>query len=77
MNKNDRKRLEKAIDLINEAMEIVTEIRDEEEGKFYNLTEGLQQTERGQKMEENVASLEDIASQLEMAAQEIDSVCQQ
>ena len=67
MNKENRKELEKAIALIEDAKEIVERIKDEEQEKFDNLTEGLQQTERGQRFEETVSTLDDVFSQLEEA----------
>lgn len=73
MNKANRKELEKAIALIKEAQEIVERIKDEEQEKFDNLSEGLQATEKGQKFEETVSSLEDVSSQLEDAVDNINS----
>ena len=71
MNKNDRKELEKALFLLNEAYEIIDTIKDGEEEKFYNLSEGLQQTEKGQKFEETVSTLEDSLNSIEEALDSI------
>lgn len=64
MNKQDRKELMRAIGLIEEAKEIVANIMESEQEKFDNLSEGLQQTERGQKFEENVSNLESVDGSL-------------
>ena len=74
MNKQDRKELERALELIEESKLIVENIRDTEQEKFDNLSEGLQQTERGQKFEETASSLEDVISQLEEAMDGINTV---
>ena len=67
MNKNDRKELEKALTLLGEAQEIIDAIKDGEQEKFDNLSEGLQQTEKGQKFEETVSTLEDAWSSIDEA----------
>ena len=67
MNKNDRKELEKALALLGEAQEIIDAIKDGEQEKFDNLSEGLQQTEKGQKFEETVLILEDAWSSIDEA----------
>jgi len=82
MNKDRRKRLtealallDKAETLLNEADQIVTEVRDEEQEAFDNLSEGLQQSERGQLMEEAISSLEsfDVESFLNDARESIEN----
>ena len=74
MNKQDRKELERALELIEESKLIVENIRDTEQEKFDNLSEGLHQTERGQKFEETASSLEDVISKLEEAMDGINTV---
>lgn len=72
MNKQNRKQLAEASELIAKAMEIIRTVADEEQEKFDNMTEGLQQTERGQKMEENATNLSSLADELENATVTID-----
>lgn len=72
MNKNDRKDLEKALALLSEAKEIVETIRDGEQEKFDNLSEGLQQTEKGQKFEETVSNLDDVCNSIDEATENIE-----
>ena len=64
MNNPRRKELKKAIDLIMEARLIVEMVQEEEYDAFCNLPEGLQNSERGEAMEENANRLEDIAYSL-------------
>jgi hypothetical protein len=65
MNNKNRKELQTAIRLIEDAKQIVERIKDDEQDKFDNLSEVLQQSENGQKLEENVSTLEDAISQIE------------
>ena len=64
-----RSKLDQMIEALNEAIveyketfadikTAIEEIRDEEQEKFENLTEGLQQSERGQNIEYAVQALE-------------------
>lgn len=73
MNNKTRKELEKVIDIINDLKEILSTIIEEEQSKFYNLPEGLQQAENGVKMEESVASLEEALSHLDEAIDSIET----
>ena len=65
MNKHSRKELEIAISLIENAEEIVRNIRDDEQEKFENLSEGLKQSEKGQKFEEAISALDDVLDHLQ------------
>lgn len=65
MNKNDRKELKRAIDLIAEGKEIIDSVTISEQSKFDNLPEGLQCSEKGEKFEEDISALEEISSNLE------------
>ena len=65
MNKVRRKKLQKVVDLIAEARELMDEVREEEEAAYDNLPESLQGGERGQEMEECFSSLEEFVSSLE------------
>ncbi|MDB4919477.1 hypothetical protein [Mucilaginibacter sp.] len=71
MNKAQRKELCKALELIENASEIIIRIKDEEQDKFDNLSEGLQATEVNQKLEENAQELETIGDSLEDIKQEL------
>lgn len=71
MNKQDRKELEKAINFIENAKIIVEEILDNEQEKFSNMPDGLQLSEKGQKMEENISALEDAINSLDDALEQI------
>lgn len=64
MNAQRRKQLARAVDLLMEARLIVEQCQEEEEECFYNLSDNLQMTERGQKLEENADTLSEIASDI-------------
>lgn len=69
MNAKDRKQLQSILDKIVELKEQLEIIKESEQEKFDNLTEGLQATERGQKLEEGVEQLESAFSSLEEAGE--------
>ena len=58
MNAARRKELSKAIDLIEQAKEIISAVAEEEREAYYNLPEGLQESEMGEKMNEIADDLE-------------------
>ena len=65
MNNERRKRIKDACDKIWEAINILTEVKEEEEEAYDNLPDGLQYSERGEQMSDNVYALEDAVSTLE------------
>ncbi|MHB8209174.1 hypothetical protein [Mucilaginibacter sp.] len=71
MNKAQRKRLEKAIEQLDLVLEIINEIKDEEQDKYDNLPEGLQQTEANLKIEQYASDLEGIQETLEESRNEL------
>lgn len=58
MNAARRKELSKAIDLIEQAKEIISAVAEEEREAYENLPEGLQDSEMGEKMNEIADDLE-------------------
>ena len=67
MNKNDRKRLAELIDQIQALVNEVDEIGQSEQEKFDNLTEGHQQSERGQQYQQVADAIESACSDTEDA----------
>jgi len=74
MNKLDRKNLEQAIALLNDAKSIIEDIASQERDKYDNLSEGLQQSDRGQAMEENADDLESINDEIDNVIDAIENV---
>lgn len=59
MNKQRRKRLTEVMELLQEAQQIIEEVRDEEQEEFDNLPEGLRCSGRWKAMEEAINNLEE------------------
>lgn len=66
MNKLRRKQIADAIDLIEQAMEILEQVRDDEQEAFDNMPENLQGSERGEVMEEYIYTLESFLDELDI-----------
>lgn len=66
MNRERRKELEAIVSELDSLLDRLSDVRDEERWAFDNLSEGLQQSERGMKIEEN-------ADNLDFACDEINS----
>ena len=56
MNQKKRKTLQQARHMLEQASELVIQVRDDEQDSFDNLPEGIQESERGQMMEEAIAN---------------------
>lgn len=72
MNNDRRKDLDKAIDILtkirddfDKAKALIADAAEGEQEGFDNLTEGLQQAERGQRMEEVAGALQEAADEME------------
>lgn len=69
MNNLRRKQIREAMDLIQQAYEILSVVTEEEQDAFDNLPESLQESEKGEQIEQNVEELSD-------ACDDLDSVCE-
>lgn len=72
MNNDRRKDLNKAIDILSkikedyeQAKSLIADAAQGEQEGFDNLSEGLQQAERGQRIEEVAGSLQEVADEME------------
>lgn len=72
MNKQRRKTLRDAISLlelaaanIDEAKDLIEVVKDEEEESYENLPEGVQCGERGDCMQQNIDTLDEVYSDLD------------
>lgn len=74
MNNTRRKMLEDAYKLIGQAQDIITDVSEEERGSYYNLPEGLQESELGETLEGNADFLDDIVDVLDSCYEDIISV---
>jgi len=71
MNADRRKRLEKAVGWIEDAKQAVEEVAGEEREAFENLPENMQSGEKGQAMSDAADKLDDVASELDRAVDDI------
>lgn len=74
MNKARRKELNKALDMIIKAAGIIEACRDDEQDAYDNLPDGIQMSDRGEIMEENIDQMEDAVEQVEYIADVLYSV---
>lgn len=74
MNKMRRERLDEAHSKLIEAYHIIEEVKDEEEQAFDNMPENLQGSERGEQMEEYIATLEEIYDGIDCYMSELDDI---
>lgn len=65
MNKARRERLAKASALLAQAKEIIEGVKSEEQEKYDNMPENLQNSDRGQQMQEGLTALDAIYDALE------------
>ena len=76
MNKAQRNQIEKWIDSITEIKEGVESMIEEENEKYENMPENLQDSERGEKMYEGIENLESVSSSLEEAIDSLESAAE-
>lgn len=75
MNKERRKKLKTVCDLLEQALETLETVQEEEQESFDNLPEGIQQSEKGEAIEENAYRLDDIIVCIEDQLNEIEDIC--
>lgn len=71
MNNERRKILKQAVSLLEQANELISGVLDEEQDAFDNMPEGLQMSERGEQIEENIGTLENITDELDTFATDL------
>lgn len=74
MNAQRRKNLKKAIELLEAARSIIEYSKDEEQESFDNLPEGIQCSERGETMEENIYNMDEILDNISDMVEELEAM---
>ena len=74
MNTERRKRLTDAISYINRAVQIIEDVRDDEQDSFDNLPESLQSGDRGMLMEECIQGMDEVLEGLDSCISDIEDV---
>lgn len=72
MNNTRRKIKREVIALLSSALELLETIADEEEEAYYNMPEGLQASDKGEEMSNNVDTLLDAVGNLEEMIEELE-----
>mgnify|MGYP004522898011 CR=1 FL=1 len=65
MNKDRREELLEVIDLLDEAKDKISEIREEEENALYSLPEGLQESSTGCAMQDAMDTLDEFVDSID------------
>lgn len=65
MNNPRRTQIRSAMDLILQARELLDDVRSGEQEAYDNMPESFQVSEKGERMENSIAILEDAAAELE------------
>lgn len=74
MNKTRRKELASIVELIEEARERLEAVKDEEQEAFDNMPESLQESERGETMQEYINIMEKLLDALEDGTDELQEI---
>ena len=72
MNKQRRKAIGDIYDKLIDIQSDLEYIRDEEQESFDNLPESIQYSERGERMEEYISSLEEALDYVDYAVESLD-----
>ena len=72
MNKNRRNAISDIYDKLTDIQSDLECIRDEEQEAFDNLPESIQYSERGERMEEYISSLDEALDYVDYAAESLD-----
>jgi hypothetical protein len=74
MNRQKRKRLGKAFDLIAEAEEILEEVKSEEEDSYENLPDNFRDGDNGEEMQNYIEMLDESIGYLQDANSVIEQI---
>ena len=74
MNKPRRKELERALELIGRARDIIEACRDDEQDALWNLSESFQESERGEQMQEYIDSMDDSITGIDDAVESLNDI---
>ncbi len=74
MNEARRKIIAASLSKIEDAINALTEVRDEEQDSFDNMPEGLQQGEKGEAMESAIEALSSAVDNLESAKGDLEGI---
>ena len=73
MNKDRRKQIDEAGSVLQDALALIEQIRDDEQEAFDNMPESLQQSDRGTASDAAIEELDDAAGNLQYIIDTIDN----
>ena len=76
MNAKQRKKLQGYVDSLDEIRSNIETMMEEEQDKLYNMPESLQESERGEAMQEAIDNLESAESSLEEAIDYLNEIAE-
>ena len=74
MNKLRRGQLKKIIELLRTANELLGDVLSDEQNAFDNLLDGLQQSQRGADMEDNIDIIDDALDDIEEVLSSLNTI---
>lgn len=74
MNNLRRMQIKRAIQLLEQAKEVLDGVLDEESNAFDNLPESIQQSSRGEQMEDNVDKLQETIDLIDEAQDALENI---
>lgn len=74
MNKMRRLEVQSCITSIKEILEMISDIQENEQNSYDNLPEGIQDSEMGYKMEDNIEDLDEALSSMESAVESLNNL---
>lgn len=74
MNKTQQKQAVKALAMIEEGFDIISELLGDIQGNYDNKSEKWQEGEAGEKAQEDISNLEDAVNDLESAKSHLENV---
>ena len=77
MNTARRKQLKQAAELLSQAQAIIESVRDDEQYEYHNMPEIRQYSERGERMYENVDTLDTMLEDIAGLFDNIDELTEQ
>lgn len=73
MNRKRREKLKQAISLLDFVYEIIFQAAEEEQDCFDNLPENLQESDRGERMEEAISELENATEKIDEVKESVEN----
>lgn len=74
MNAKRRKQLANAVEVLNNVLELLEEVTADEQDAYDNLPESIQESERGETMQENVDDIENASSSLQDIIEQLQEI---